>query len=239
MEEAISLRELFGTLKKRLLLIVGMTVVATLISGIISYFVLTPIYQASTQILVSEDKTNQPMYNVSEIQTNLQLINTYNVIIKSPAILDIVINKLELQENIEKLNEQIHVVSEKDSQVVAITVNDPDPYMAAKIANTIADVFQHEIVKIMKVDNVNILSEAKVKSNPVPVKPQPILNMAIAMVVGFMIGVGISFLLEYLDNTIKNEQDVERILGLPVLGSISIIDKEQNQEVKKTRSAGI
>lgn len=239
MEEAISLRELFGTLKKRLWLIVGMTVVATLISGIISYFVLTPIYQASTQILVSEDKTNQPMYNVSEIQTNLQLINTYNVIIKSPAILDIVINKLELQENIEKLNEQIHVVSEKDSQVVAITVNDPDPYMAAKIANTIADVFQHEIVKIMKVDNVNILSEAKVKSNPVPVKPQPILNMAIAMVVGFMIGVGISFLLEYLDNTIKNEQDVERILGLPVLGSISIIDKEQNQEVKKTRSAGI
>lgn len=239
MEEAISLRELFDTLKKRLWLIVSMTVVATLISGIISYFVLTPIYQASTQILVSEDKTNQPMYNVSEIQTNLQLINTYNVIIKSPAILDIVINKLELQANIEQLNEQVNVVSEKDSQVVAITVNDKDPYMAAQIANTIADVFQREIVKIMKVDNVSILSEAKVKSDPVPVKPQPILNMAIAMVVGFMIGVGISFLLEYLDNTIKSEQDVERILGLPVLGSISIIDKEQYQDMKKTRSARI
>ncbi len=100
--------------------------------------------------------------------------------------------------------------------------------MAADIANTVASVFQREIVKIMNVDNVNILAKAEVKEQPVPVKPKPLLNMAIAFVVGMMTGVGLAFLLEYLDNTIKNEQDVEKLLELPVLGSVTTIDDDSN-----------
>ncbi|MCG6172593.1 capsular biosynthesis protein [Anoxybacillus sp. LAT_35] len=228
MEETISLRELFQTLRKRAWLIVAITVIATMTSGIVSYFVLTPIYQASTQLLVNQAKSEQPIYNISEIQTNLQLINTYNVIMKSPAILDIVKEELDLNMPIEELNEKINVTSEKDSQVVNVTVEDPDPYMAADIANTVANVFQREIVKIMNVDNVNILARAEVKEQPVPVKPKPLLNMAIAFVVGMMTGVGLAFLLEYLDNTIKNEQDVEKLLELPVLGAVTVIEDDQN-----------
>lgn len=229
MEETISLRELFQTLRKRAWLIVAITVIATMISGIVSYFVLTPIYQASTQLLVNQVKSEQPIYNISEIQTNLQLINTYNVIMKSPAILDIVKEELDLNMSIEELNEKINVTSEKDSQVVNVTVEDPDPHMAADIANTVASVFQREIVKIMNVDNVNILAKAEVKEQPVPVKPKPLLNMAIAFVVGMMTGVGLAFLLEYLDNTIKNEQDVEKLLELPVLGAVTTIDEEEKE----------
>ncbi|MGG6433223.1 YveK family protein [Anoxybacillus sp. D401a] len=228
MEETISLRELFQTLRKRMWLIVAITVIATMTSGIVSYFVLTPIYQASTQLLVNQAKNEQPIYNISEIQTNLQLINTYNVIMKSPAILDVVKTELDLNMPIEELNKKINVTSEKDSQVVNVTVEDADPYMAADIANTVASVFQREIVKIMNVDNVNILAKAEVKEQPVPVKPKPLLNMAIAFVVGMMTGVGLAFLLEYLDNTIKNEQDVEKLLQLPVLGSVTTIDEEGN-----------
>ncbi|MGJ7035655.1 YveK family protein [Anoxybacillus eryuanensis] len=226
MEETISLRELFQTLRKRAWLIVAITVIATMTSGIVSYFVLTPIYQASTQLLVNQAKSEQPIYNISEIQTNLQLINTYNVIMKSPAILDIVKQELDLDVPVEELNKKINVTSEKDSQVVNVTVEDPDPYMAADIANTVASVFQREIVKIMNVDNVNILAKAEVKEQPVPVKPKPLLNMAIAFVVGIMTGIGLAFLLEYLDNTIKNEQDVEKLLELPVLGAVTVIEDD-------------
>ncbi len=229
MEETISLRELFQTLRKRIWLIVAITVIATMTSGIVSYFVLTPIYQASTQLLVNQAKNEQPIYNISEIQTNLQLINTYNVIMKSPAILDVVKEELDLNMPVEELNGKINVTSEKDSQVVNVTVEDADPYMAADIANTVASVFQREIVKIMNVDNVNILAKAEVKEQPVPVKPKPLLNMAIAFVVGMMTGVGLAFLLEYLDNTIKNEQDVEKLLELPVLGAVTTIDEEEKE----------
>ena len=88
MEETISLKELFQTLKKRLGLIVVITALAVIVSGIVSFFMITPIYQASTQLLVNQAKSEQAEYNTSTVQTNLQLINTYNVIIKSPAILD-------------------------------------------------------------------------------------------------------------------------------------------------------
>ena len=186
-------------------------------AGIISFFIITPIYQASTQLLVNQAKNEQTEYNTNTVQTNLQLINTYNVIIKSPAILDKVADQLGSDLTAGQLNEKITVASAADSQVVNVTVQDPDPQMAADIANMTAEVFQKEIVTLMNIDNVNILAKAEIGENPSPVKPQPLLNIAIALVVGFMAGVGLAFLLEYFDNTIKNEQDIEKVLGLPVL----------------------
>ncbi|NUH83403.1 capsular biosynthesis protein [Bacillus firmus] len=235
MEETISLKELLQTLRKRLLLILSITFVAVLVSGIVSFYFLTPIYQSSTQFLVNQAKDDQPVYNPGEIQTNLQLINTYNVIIKSPAILDIVKNTLDLDMTTEQLNSKITVGSQTDSQVVAITVQDADPKMAADIANTTVNVFQREIKEIMNVDNVSILAKAEVNSSPV--KPNPYLNIAIATVVGLMAGVGLAFLLEYFDNTVKNEQDIERNLDLPVLGVISIIDTGKVQREISNRAA--
>ncbi|HWO77449.1 MAG TPA: Wzz/FepE/Etk N-terminal domain-containing protein [Bacillus sp. (in: firmicutes)] len=241
MEETISLREIFETLKKRFLLIVSITLLAIVASGVISYFFLTPIYQSSTQLLVNQERQDQPFLNTSEIQANLQLINTYSVIIKSPAILDGVIEERNLNLTTDELNEKIQVESEQNSQVVTVSVEDPDPSLAADIANTIAEVFQEQIVILMNVDNVSILSSATVSENPV--QPRPLLNMAIALVVGLMVGIGIAFLLEYLDNTIKTEQDIEKILALPVLGVITTIDDEDFEELgmraaRKTETRG-
>lgn len=227
MEETISLQDLFKTLKKRLILIILTTIIAVIISGIISFLFLTPIYQSSTQILVNQEKADISTFNSQDIQTNLQLINTYNVIIKSPAILSKVIEQLDLNITPSALTGQITVKNEQNSQVVNITVQNENPHIAVDIANTTASVFQKEIKSLMKVDNVSILTPAIVGENPSPVKPDPMLNMAIAAVIGLMLGVGIAFLLEYLDTTVKNEQDVEELLNLPILGLISpITDKE-------------
>lgn len=226
MEETISLKELFQTLRKRLNLIIVITLIAVIVSGVISYFFITPIYKASTQILVNQTKSEQSLYTQSEVQTNLQLINTYNVIMKSPAILDLVIQELNLDMSVNTLNEKISVQSENNSQVVTISVEDEDPQQAAEIANKTADVFQSRIQEIMNVDNVSVLAKATVTDNQSPVKPQPLLNIAIALVVGLMAGVGLALLLEYLDNTVKTEQDVEKLLELPVLGVITKIDEQ-------------
>jgi capsular polysaccharide biosynthesis protein len=102
-------------------------------------------------------------------------------------------------------------------------VQDPIYNQAVDIANTTAEVFQEEIQKLMNVNNVNILTPALYNPNPYPIKPDPKRNMAIAAVIGLMLGVGIAFLLEYLDTTIKNEQDIEDILDLPILGLVSPI----------------
>lgn len=226
MEETISLQDLFATLKKRLGLIVILTILAVIIAGVVSYTLMTPIYQTSTQILVNQEKTDASQLTNQNIQTDLQLINTYSVIIKSPAILDEVSQQLDLGLSVESLISKITVSNAENSQVVNIAVQDPDPAIAVDIANTTADVFQEKIYELMNVDNVSILSPAVLKDNPSPVAPNPMLNMAIAGVIGLMLGVGIAFLLEYLDTSIKSSQDIEDVLDIPVLGFVSPIQEE-------------
>ncbi|MGB2993752.1 MAG: Wzz/FepE/Etk N-terminal domain-containing protein [Paenisporosarcina sp.] len=242
MEETISLQELGKTLRKRMSLIAILTILAITISGVISYVLITPIYQASTQILINQEKVDTTALNPANIQTDLQLINTYNVIIKSSAILNKVIQELNLSTTSSILADQITVNSEENSQVVNITVQNQSPKQAVDIANTIASVFQKEVKPLMNVDNVNILAAAQLPENPAPVKPNPMLNMAIAAIVGLMIGVGIAFLMEYLDTTIKTEQDVEDSLKWPIVGVISPIpDSEMvttNQSIAQRRKRG-
>ncbi|MDG5789293.1 Wzz/FepE/Etk N-terminal domain-containing protein [Evansella sp. AB-P1] len=234
MEETISLKEIFQTIKKRLGLIILLTVVAVAAAAIISYFYLTPMYQSSTQVLVNQSKEEGQAYTQGDIRTNLELINTYNVIIKSPAILEPVREELGLNRGSGSLGNQITVGSEGNSQVIYIRVQDENPAMAVQIANTVASVFQREIVNIMNVNmnDVSILSSAVLSDNPSPVSPNPPLNIAIALVVGLMAGVGLAFLLEFLDNTLKSEDQLEKALGIPVLGAISTID-DKNVELKK------
>ncbi|WP_243821138.1 YveK family protein [Bacillus thuringiensis] len=226
MEETISLKELFHILKKRLAMILVIAFGAAIVSAIISFFFMTPIYQSSTQILVNQKKQEGSAIQFNEVQTNIQLTNTYKVIIKSPVILDQVKEKLDLNITVQELNKKIEVANEKDSQVVALTAQDKDPKLARDIANTTAEVFQSEVAKIMSVDNVTVLSKAEVAENQSPIKPRPMLNVAIVFVIGLMASIGLAFLLEYLDNTVKKEEDVESLLGLPVLGIVARMDEE-------------
>ncbi|MGG0154044.1 YveK family protein [Bacillus mycoides] len=227
MEETISLKELFYILKKRLAMILVIAFGAAIVSAIISFFFMTPIYQSSTQILVNQKKQEgATMIQAGEIQTNIQLTNTYKVIIKSPVVLDQVNEKLNLNMTAQALTGKINVANEKDSQVISVTAEDKDPKVARDIANATADVFKGEVAKIMNVDNVTVLSKAEVAENQSPIKPVPMLNVAIAFVVGLMASVGLAFLLEYLDNTVKKEEDVESLLGLPVLGIVARMDEE-------------
>ncbi|KAB2477469.1 YveK family protein [Bacillus cereus] len=226
MEETISLKELFHILKKRLVMILVIAFGAAIVSAIISFFFMTPIYQSSTQILVNQKKQEGAMFQAGEIQTNIQLTNTYKVIIKSPVILEQVNEKLNLNMTSQALTGKINVANEKDSQVISVTAEDKDPKLARDIANATADVFKGEVAKIMNVDNVTVLSKAEVAENQSPIKPVPMLNVAIAFVVGLMASVGLAFLLEYLDNTVKKEEDVENLLGLPVLGIVARMDEE-------------
>ena len=153
-------------------------------------------------------------FDYNQVKTNVELINTYSVIIKSPKILDEVEEELELDMSTGALNNKISVSNAQNSQVVLFLLKILIQQQAVDIANTTASVFEKEISNIMNVDNVSVLSKADFEGTPSPVNPNPFLNMAIAFVVGLMVGVGLAFLLEYLDNTIKSEEDIEKVLGV-------------------------
>lgn len=204
-----------------------LTITTIGISVGITFYVLTPIYQAQTQILVNQKSNSELANSWQSTESDLRLINTYNEIITSPVILSPVIEKLELDTTPEQLMEQISVSSKSESKVVNISVIDPEPLRAVELANTVAEVFKEQIPKLMSVDNITILSAAKLGDSPRPLKPRKELNIAIGAVIGLMIGVGLALYLEFLDTTIKNEDDIETILHLPVMGIVGLIPEEK------------
>lgn len=234
-EEFIDLKELFETIKKRLVLILAIALVAVVGVAIVNYYIIKPVYQAKAAILIKE--TNKGTINNQEIQANLNLINTYNEIIKSPRILDEVGKKLNYSEGqTAGLSGKITVSSVKNSQVISITVEADSQPTAALIANTVAETFEANIKSIMSIDNVRILTPAKTNPNAAPIRPNKGFNVAIALVVGLIVGGGLALLLEYLDNTIKTERDIEKVLELPILGAVPRIEESKaNKKSRKLR----
>ena len=212
-----------------------MTIITAIIAFLVSSFIISPTYEASTQVLVAPKQSrNSMMVDTSQIQSSITLVNTYRVIIQSPAILEQVqANVVGAPENIGNL---IAVNSEQNSQVINITVQHTNPIIATDIANEIGRVFSKEVPELMSVDNVKILSDASVPM--FPVKPNIMLNTAIAAVLGMMIGVAIAFLKVVLDRRIKTEQDVETILELPVLGSIPVIERVEMMQRRQAKAKG-
>lgn len=238
METTINLQDILTTIRKHWFLVCSLTVIASVAAGIISYYVLTPIYQSETQLLVNQKGTNIEQYQwVQNNEADLRLINTYNVIITSPIILSKVIEKLDLDQTTNSLAEQITVTSANNSQVVNLVVIDKEASMAVKISNTLAEVFQKEMPPLMNVDNIKILSEAKLTENPTPVKPNKLLNITMAAIIGLMLGVMLAFLREFFDRRFKSEQEIEEILGLPIIGLVGAIDieKETKKSIKSRR----
>ena len=231
MEEEMELRQYWEIIRKRWLLIIALPLIAALTSGIISFYIIKPVYQASTTLIVgkkAEDISQALLgqildYNV--LQANLQLAKTYGEIAKSRTVEQNVIEKLNLGLTVTELDNQVLINPVKNTEILEIQVQNTDPQLAASIANTMAEEFSAAVVEIKKVDSVSIVDEAVAPANPV--KPNKMLNILIALLVGLMAAGGLAFLLEYLDNTIKTSEEAENILGIPVLGLIPLYDNEK------------
>lgn len=233
METELDLRDYIRIIRKRIWLILSIVVVTSLITGLVSMFVLEPIYEASTKLIVNQSRTDIGLseLDINTVNLNIRLIDTYKEIIKTPAIM----NKVAEQHPEWKLSPQqlvnkIQVSSVNNTQVMTLVVQDLSQSKAANIVNAISNVFIEDISTLMQVDNVFMLSEAMVLDNPQPVKPSPVLNVAISIVVSLMISVGIVFLIEYFDDSIRSEQDVLRYLNLP---TIAMIPKVKPEDLSK------
>ena len=225
----LDLRDYIKVIRKRIWIIIAIVLVACLTTGIMSYFFIDPIYEASTKLIVnkSNERVGADQVDLNSINTNLSLINTYKEIIKTPAIMEkVALTFPQFNLTSDDLVKKVKVSSINNTQVMTLIVQDTSYNTAVQIVNAVSKVFQQEIPKIMKVDNVSLLNEAKEINNPIPVKPNKKLNIAISFVVSLMIALGLVFLLEYLDDTLKTESDIQQFLGLPTLGMISKMRSE-------------
>ncbi len=221
MEETIDLKEYFQIVKKRSWIIALITIIAMLASGIISFFVLSPVYEAKTTLLVDTDAPKDQSMTSDQMTVSEKLALTYGEIIKSRS----VIQKVENELHTEVDKDDITIGTVQDTGIISITVQGTNPQKVTDIANALPIVFEKEAKRIADANDVQVIDKAIVPKNPV--KPNKIMNIAIAAVLGVMVSLFVIFLLEYLDNKIKTPQDIEQCLGLPLIG---VVPNEYNSK---------
>ena len=216
--EEIDLKELFEYFKEKLGLLIIITIIVCLLGSIYGLFLQTPMYKSDTKVILSGNETSTNQITQSDITLYKNLVDTYAEIVKSRRVLDQVISELNLNISYENLYNKVTVTAVNNTEIIKITVSDEDARNAKNIANTTADVFTKEIVKLYKLNNVNILDEATLANNPYNINV--IKQVIIYLMAGFVLGAGLLFVIFYFDRTIKSAEQVEQKIKLPILGSV-------------------
>ncbi|MCJ8009113.1 YveK family protein [Lederbergia wuyishanensis] len=217
----INLKEVYKVILKRWWVVLLLAVITTIAGWIYSQQNKTiPLYETSANIIIN---------------ANAEYRKTLQVIIKDTIVLEKVIKELGLERSPSSLASQITVSSIDSSQVVSISVVDSNPQRAVNIANTTATVFIDTVPKIIDLEEVKFLSEAKLNETPITVDNGNKIIIA-AFILGILVGLGLIFLIDSLDDSIKSEREIETILGVHVLGSISTMNKKNLQKRKSKRS---
>jgi len=219
--------DIFATLKvlwKRKFSIILVALVFAIAAFGYSAFLAKKEYQSTSRIYVvsRQNQDNNTLTN-SDLQAGAYLVKDYREIILSQNVLSQAIEELKLDMTPAELSKKISVSVPTDTRILSITAKDGDPKEAARIANGLRNVAAEKIISVTKVSDVTTLDEAEVPQSP----SSP--NIRRNVLLGFVAGAGLIVVLlvvvEVLDDRVKRPEDVEELMGLPLLGVVPDIKK--------------
>ena len=221
-DPVISFEDVFRVVRRRLLVIVF---VAVLFAGLALSFSISqpPTYEASMKMLVAQKEGDDAPGNLAGDLAGLQqLTNTVAEAIQSRPIAETVIEQRELDINTNDfLADRLGAEPVTDTQFVRVTYTDSDPQRAARVANTVGEVFSERISEA--IPNANTIKTTvwePAVSPEDPSSPGPMVYGLVASLVGLLSGLGLAFLLEYRDDRLRSIEEAEQICGAPTLGTI-------------------
>ncbi|MCM3707863.1 MULTISPECIES: YveK family protein [Cytobacillus] len=217
MNEQIDLKTFFRIIKKRWLTIIFTVISIFLLTSGLSIYVIKPTYEATENILIGKLTKKDGQYGDSQ-ELNMLLASTIDLI-KSPVVLNSVKEQFNLGDD--DLDKKLAVQNNRDSQIVNVVVRGHDRDKTKEIANTIAKTTVNKMNAQFDVQDIKLLSDNDTDPS-IKVVGSLSLNIAIGLVIGLFLGVGLAMWREYWDESIKNINEVEMALGLPVLGQVNL-----------------
>ncbi|MDK0636973.1 Wzz/FepE/Etk N-terminal domain-containing protein [Clostridium perfringens] len=225
-ENTISLQEIAYALKKRWKLIALITIAATLVSAILSFFVIKPQYEATTKLFIGKQESqDNNAYNNNDVMMYQQLMKTYAELAKTSDLVTKAVKSADLdynQEDIKAILKNLNATPSAETQILDLSFKGGNPKEVLKLTEAITNEFISESKELIPNGNVQVIQKPQLPEKPV--SPNKKLNIFIAFVLGLMVGVGVVILLEYLDNTFKSREDLENTLDLPIIGTIPDYD---------------
>lgn len=226
-EMEIDLRELFFALLDKLHILILSFILGALCLYFVSIAFISPKYQSSTSIYVLNKQDNS-VVTYSDLQSGTQLTKDYAELVKSRSVTEKVINQLKLNSVYEDMRNldygdlasMISVDNTTDTRIIKITVTDTNPARAQDIANAIREAASLHIETVMDIEAVNVVDYAEMPMESV--SPNVLMNTAVGAAAGVLIAAFVVILIHLADDRIKGPDDVERYLGVSVLGTIPL-----------------
>lgn len=215
-EIEIDLLELFYELKKKLWLIILAAIIGGGIFGLYSKVILVPKYTSTAMMYVLSKETT--LTSLADLQIGSQLTKDYKVMITSRPVLQQVIDELGLEYGYKELREKLVIDNPTDTRILTLSVEDPDPILAADIVNTVAKRSSEYIGEMMEMIPPKIVEEGETAIEPT--SPNVKKNAAIGAAGGIFLVCAFVAVRLIMNDTVKTEEDVEKYLKLSVLASV-------------------
>ncbi|EKQ56650.1 MULTISPECIES: Wzz/FepE/Etk N-terminal domain-containing protein [unclassified Clostridium] len=217
----IKIDDLLDVIIKRRKMIICLTIIATILSAFVSFVIIPPKYVAATKVFIGKELNNQGQeqsYNTNDVQMYQKLIKTYAEIIQTNDLIQRAINSSNLDLKSENVLNTLSVNPRTDTQILEISYISANKALASDVVSAVTNEFIRTSKEIIPNGNVRVIESVKVPENPI--SPNKKLYIGIAFLVGLIGSIGLSFLLEFMDNTFKTREQIEELLGIPVLGTI-------------------
>jgi len=198
------------------------TIGGLLVAGGLAFYVVTPKYKASVQILVSRHAQDAATQYATQ-QADVQMITTYKELITNQVILkpaqEVLAAGSDYDGTLGLLKNEVSVTSNQNSQVFSIDVLDTNPQRGAKIANQIAQTFKDRVKDIIKVNNVTIVSTATPAKSAV--SPRRLIYLAVGLLIGGLLGLFYASIRALTDRRIHSSYYLTNELKLNNLGQVN------------------
>ncbi len=233
-EIEVDLKELFFVFWEKLWIIL----LSGIVLGIAAYFytsvMITPQYASDGTVYILTRSNSNQQVTTGDLNMSAQLTSDFEELIISHTVLDEVIEQIDYEGlTFGSLKNKITVTNRTDTRILQITVTDPDPLMAKAIVDKVIEISSEKIKSIMDIEAVNLVDEGTLNSTPV--SPSYKKNVLIGVLIGIVITSAIVIVMYLLDDKIHTGEDIEKYLGLSVLGVIP----EVSNEKKKMRRKGV
>lgn len=235
-EIEIDLREIAGVLFSKLGIIILSGIILALFAMVGTKLFITPQYESTTKMYVLTKQDGNTLTS-GDMQTSTLLTKDYAELIKSRTVIEGVAAQLDLDLGYDKLLDKVTVTTPTDTRILTISVSDPDPYTAAKIADAVRDAAAEHIQTVMNTEAVNVVESANIPSKPS--RPSAMKNGAIGGVLGVFLAIAVVLVSYLMNDTIKTSDDIEKYLNLSTLGNLPLVENEtksSKRHNKKTAS---
>lgn len=215
-EMEIDLIEILYALKKRALIILAALLAGALIAGVYTKLMITPLYSATSTVLVISKETT--LTSIADLQFGSQLTKDYSMLITSRSVLEEVLDNLGLDMGYGALKGNVSINNPSETRILQITVTNPDPQLAKELADELASVSSEYIGDKMEVVPPKIIEKAEVPA--AQTSPSMSRNVMLGAMAGLFLSAGVVILMTVMNDSIRSEDDIERYLNIPTLASI-------------------